>query len=121
MSRNGSEYHRMLNTPEWRRLRRGQLDKHPFCEDCLAEGIYTPAEEVHHVIPVESVADAESMRRVAFDRNNLVSLCVACHHKRHEALRSHSREENERRSKERASMFWEKIEGGCFFERGGGP
>ena len=37
----------------WRKIRTAYITAHPLCEDCLAAGRYTPAQEVHHVIPLE--------------------------------------------------------------------
>lgn len=48
-----------------------------LCEDCLANGIYTPAEIVHHVIPLtpENIKDPE----VALSWSNLRAVCRECH------------------------------------------
>lgn len=32
----------------WQKRRARQLAKEPWCEDCMAKGIYTPATEAHH-------------------------------------------------------------------------
>ncbi len=93
MSRNGSAYHRLLNTSRWRELRARQLSCHPLCEDCMKMGLIIPATEVHHVVPVESAGDRERMTRLAYDPGNLVSLCPTCHTERHRQLRSHSASE----------------------------
>lgn len=110
MSRNGSAYHQLLNTQRWRALRAAQIDRHPFCMDCRAEGVLTPATEVHHVVPVETARSAAEMARLAYDPSNLASLCTRCHTERHRAMRSHSPEENARRATQRARGFWEAVE-----------
>lgn len=110
MSKNGSAYHRLLNTRRWRRLRAAQLDLCPLCADCRAEGVLTPATEVHHAVPVETARSAAEMARLAFEPLNLVSLCAACHTRRHKELRSHSAEENQRRAEQRARGFWEEAD-----------
>lgn len=53
-----------------------------LCVDCLKKGIYTPAEEVHHIIELtpENINDPE----ISLNMDNLVSLCRECHQKRHE-------------------------------------
>lgn len=109
MSRNGSAYHRLLNSARWRALRSAQLGRNPFCADCAKTGVLEPATEVHHVIPIETERDAERMTRLAFDPGNLVSLCHDCHHERHRLLKSHSRDERERRVKEEAEAFWKRF------------
>mgnify|MGYP002524169428 FL=1 len=47
-------YKRLINTSRWQSLRRAVLTAHPVCERCEAEGLVTPACEVHHRVPVES-------------------------------------------------------------------
>lgn len=55
----------------WRKIRTAYITAHPLCEDCLAAGRYTPAQEVHHVIPLEHGG--------THDQANLRSLCKPCH------------------------------------------
>ena len=52
-----------------------------LCVDCRKRGFITPAEEVHHVIPLtaENVKDPN----ISLNPDNLVSLCKECHKKRH--------------------------------------
>ena len=52
-----------------------------LCQDCLKQGIYTPAAEVHHIIELtpENIHDED----ITLNPDNLVSLCKACHHARH--------------------------------------
>lgn len=64
---------RLYNTA-WEKRRAAWLSKYPWCEDCLDKGIYTPASEVHHVIPHHG--DAE-----IFVSSPLMSLCRSCHTK----------------------------------------
>ena len=45
------------------------------------------AEEVHHIIHVESGADFNQMRALAYDFDNLESVCREHHHKLHEQNR----------------------------------
>lgn len=57
----------------WRRLRMAHLAEHPLCVDCQGQGRTTPATEVHHVTKRRVDPNAE------LDRDNLMSLCKACH------------------------------------------
>ena len=52
-----------------------------LCVDCRKKGMITPAEEVHHVIPLtaENVKDPN----ISLNPENLVSLCRECHKNRH--------------------------------------
>lgn len=45
------ESKRLYNSARWQRLRRIQLAAEPWCDDCLAEGVYTPATDVDHDEP----------------------------------------------------------------------
>ena len=55
----------------WRKLRSRYIKAHPLCEMCKKTGKLTPAEEVHHIIPLsKGGTHAES---------NLMSLCTSCH------------------------------------------
>ncbi len=62
----------------WRRLRQWYVRQHPFCEDCLKDGIYTTTLiEVDHVVPIDVRPD------LRLDSNNLRSRC-----RRHHQLKS---------------------------------
>ena len=76
-------YSALLNSWKWQQLRRKKFLANPVCEDCAVKGRVTPTEEVHHNRPVESGKDEIEMRQLAYDFNNLVSLCKACHAARH--------------------------------------
>lgn len=56
---------------------KARLSQHNECQDCRARGLYTPAEEVHHVEPVEVAPHR------ALDMSNLCCLCRSCHRLRH--------------------------------------
>ena len=55
----------------WRRIRARYIQAHPLCEQCEKEGRLTPAEEVHHILPL-AVGGTH-------DENNLMALCKSCH------------------------------------------
>ena len=46
------------------------------------------ADEVHHIVPIESVSDVKSMEMLAFDDTNLMSVCRECHHAIHNEMQS---------------------------------
>lgn len=62
----------------WKRIRDHHVQEHPLCEECLKQGIYKPAEEVHHIVPLNDGG--------THARSNLVSLCRSCHMKAHALL-----------------------------------
>lgn len=57
----------------WRKIRSRYIKAHPLCEECRKAGKLTPAEEVHHVIPLAKGG--------THDESNLMSLCTSCHSK----------------------------------------
>ena len=62
---------------EWRRIRRGKLQKDPLCERCQSKGEIRPAVLVHH-------KDRDSWNR---GWENLESLCRTCHDEEHKEER----------------------------------
>ena len=87
-----------------------------LCERCKRDGIaergvpyITPGVDCHHKIPVESAKTEQEMERLAYDwRNNIELLCVACHIKTHQEMRSHKADkvaENKRRGAERRASW----------------
>lgn len=80
------EYNKLIHTTKWMRLRRNILTAHPLCQRCEAEGIITPATEVHHIRPVEeAITYADKVQRM-YDPHNLQALCHDCHVKTHTEL-----------------------------------
>lgn len=57
----------------WRKRRNAKILRDPWCEICLARGQWTPAQEVHHVLPLSKGG--------THAWENLQSLCVLCHHR----------------------------------------
>ena len=66
------ESQRLYNTRQWKRIRRAQLVKDPWCADCLGDGIYMPASEVDHILPHRGDP-------IKFYTGPLQSLCHICH------------------------------------------
>lgn len=66
----------------WRNVREYVKERDQYlCQDCLKKNRITPAEEVHHIIPItpENINDAS----ITLDEKNLISLCRECHKARH--------------------------------------
>lgn len=55
----------------WRRIRDRYIAEHPLCEKCKKEGRLTPAQEVHHIVPLSQGGTN--------DPKNLMALCTSCH------------------------------------------
>ena len=105
MSRD-QRYQKLLNSTRWKNIRRAYLQQHPLCERCEREGFVRSAVDVHHKRPVESAKTEQEMERLAYnlDGNNLEALCIPCHIKTHQEMRSHTKEkvkENKARARRR--------------------
>lgn len=75
-----------------------------LCEECMKEGIITQGVDCHHVIPVETGRTIQEMERLAYDVNNVRLLCIPCHIKVHQDMRTHTKEkvkENKQRARQR--------------------
>lgn len=60
----------------WRRESKAYLAEHPYCVDCLAEGRYVLATEVHHTTP------HKGNQAVFWDKSKWAGCCKR-HHSRH--------------------------------------
>lgn len=69
----------LYNTVRWRKLREGQLQLQPLCEKCLEEGRITAATDVHHKYEISNAGSFLEAMDIAYDSNNLMSLCSKCH------------------------------------------
>lgn len=64
------ERRKIYDSERWRRLREWKLINNPLCELCLKDGNTVPAEE-------------NERKRLAYDYDNLMSLCKRCHQRIH--------------------------------------
>ena len=106
MSRD-KRYQKLLNSKRWDITKAFVWQRADgLCERCRREGYITPGVDCHHKTPVESANpdDPKAMERLAYDVNNIELLCVACHIKTHQEMRSHTKEkvkENKARARRR--------------------
>ena len=104
MSRD-KNYQRLLNDKRWKLLRAEVFRRaNGLCELCLKEGIYTPGVDVHHIHPVETAKTVQEMERLAYNPANCQLLCIPCHIKVHQEMRTHTKEkvkENKARARQR--------------------
>lgn len=104
MSRN-KNYQHLLNSKRWKELRQEYLQSHPLCEQCLSEGYVTAAVDVHHITPVESAHCQADMEVLTFGWHNLKALCIPCHIKVHQEMRSHTKEAHKEREDDRLKQW----------------
>ena len=72
------------NSTAWKRCREAYREKvGNLCEDCLREGRFTPAEIVHHIVPITEANVNDPSVTLNFD--NLRAVCRECHAKEHGA------------------------------------
>ena len=86
---------KIYNSAKWQKLRNAYLMEHPLCERCLEKGIIKEAAEIHHKKPISTGNSNSEMREIAYDYDNLMSLCTECHHKIHQEMR---RKNNKRKN-----------------------
>ena len=73
------QYNQHLRDPDtnkrygraWKKIRARFLLQHPLCEQCRQEGRLTPAQEVHHILPLANGG--------MNNESNLMALCKSCH------------------------------------------
>lgn len=80
---NRKERIKIYNTQRWRDLRAWKMTNDPLCEECLKNDKATAVEDVHHIVSFMSTDDPVERNRLAFDYNNLMSICKECHAKKH--------------------------------------
>lgn len=103
------DYIRMIHTARWQQLRRAKLTTSPLCERCKEEGRITPAEEVHHITPVEDGLTVREKETLMFDPHNLRALCHDCHVKTHTEIGRSGKAHTKRRAAEQLERFVKKF------------
>ena len=92
----------------WQEARRSVMERdHWLCQDCLAKGQLTPAEEVHHVLPLtpDNITDPE----ISLNPANLIALCRNCHRERHVELYAQGRKLGGRRARRFTVDEWGRV------------
>lgn len=84
-------YQRLLNSRRWWEVKRIVWQRAGgLCEECRAQGYVVPGVDCHHIRPVETATSPQEMERLAYDPQNIRLLCIPCHIKAHQAMRSHT-------------------------------
>jgi 5-methylcytosine-specific restriction endonuclease McrA len=77
-----SKFPKFYGSTQWQDCRTAYMKyRHGLCEDCLAKGIFTPAEIVHHVI--ELTPDNIDNPNITLSFGNLRAVCRSCHLEEH--------------------------------------
>lgn len=78
-------YKVFYNSKAWKDARRNYKQSvGGLCEVCMSKGIISPAEIVHHKIPL--TADNVNNLDISLSWKNLQALCRPCHAKAHEEM-----------------------------------
>jgi len=77
------ERNEVYTSTRWRKLRLSYLQQHPLCELCLKEDKVVPSVDVHHITSFMSTTDHLKRIYLAYNPDNLMSLCKECHQKVH--------------------------------------
>ena len=112
MSRD-KRYQKLLNSREWLEVKRLVWQRaNGLCERCIREGkaagvpdgYIPPGVDCPHKIPVESGRTVMEMEQLCYNPANIELLCVPCHIKTHQEMRTHTKEkvkENKQRARQR--------------------
>nr|DAG50745.1 MAG TPA: HNH endonuclease [Caudoviricetes sp.] len=73
------ERRKIYKSTRWRKLRELKIAQQPLCEMCLKEGKTTIAEDVHHIESFMSTDDKVLRLALAYDYENLMSICKMHH------------------------------------------
>ena len=74
---------KIYNTQRWRDMRAWKMVENPLCEMCLKEDRVTPVEEIHHMTSFMTTDDPIKRTNLAYDSDNLISICKTCHQRIH--------------------------------------
>lgn len=77
------ERKKVYSTTRWKKLRAAKFANDPLCEMCRDEGKVTVAEDIHHITSFMSTEDPIQREYLAYDYNNLMSLCKVHHQQVH--------------------------------------
>lgn len=100
-----NQYRKLINSRKWVKLRNEKIKQDPLCERCSLSGIITPGAEIHHITPVDDGTTPAEKKRLAYNPNNLQTLCKSCHVAIHKELQSKSKAATKRRAKDTAAVF----------------
>ena len=68
---------KFYKSKSWELKSKNYRKQHPFCERCMAKGIYTPSQLVHHKVHIDPTNCHDSA--ILMGDDNLEALCKECH------------------------------------------
>jgi 5-methylcytosine-specific restriction protein A len=85
------EYQEIYQDKRWKFIRAAKLREKPICERCEQKNRVTTADQVHHKIPFAWGRSPEEIDRLAFDYDNMMSVCNSCHDEIHVELEQNNK------------------------------
>lgn len=79
---NRKERQKVYQTTLWKNMTKQQIQNVPLCQVCEIEGRITLAEHSHHLISFVGKSEEEK-QQLAFNPDNIVSVCAKCHNEIH--------------------------------------
>ncbi len=76
---------RFYKSRKWREIRQRVLERDNYeCQECKKQGIVKTIDHTKHKsLDVDHIKELDSNPHLAYDMDNLVTLCVSCHNKKH--------------------------------------
>ena len=74
---------KIYNSKQWKQLRNAYIKEFPLCQSCLEKGKIVPAEQIHHRVEFLKGTTQAEIEALAYDWDNLMSLCKECHLEKH--------------------------------------
>ena len=81
------KFQEVYQDKRWKFMVASKKRVNPLCERCEKLNKVTAMKEVHHIIPFERGKTAQEVESLAFDWDNIESLCETCHEIRHKELK----------------------------------
>lgn len=79
----------VYSTTRWKHVRKSKFMQSPLCERCLSQNRVQETQEIHHRIPLKTCnGDLNYLLQLAFDYDNLMSVCCQCHEDIHAEMRA---------------------------------
>lgn len=69
----------IYQSKEWKNLRQSHFMNHPLCERCLEHNVTTAGEDVHHLISFTKGTTDDERKALAFNPDNVITVCRYCH------------------------------------------
>lgn len=81
---------RFYKSKEWRKVREQVLIRDNYeCQECKKQGIVKTIDPTKHKsLDVDHIKELDSYPELALDMDNLITLCISCHNRKHNRYQS---------------------------------